>query len=234
MVVAVILARKGSGKNLRPLGNHPLVAYTFESARRAKALDFVVVSTDDPGISRLADDAGLTVFDRPADLAGPMVSDLPVIVHVLDELAQRGVRLWDDDLVVLLRPTAPFRREGEIDHIVALMQEWEEASSIRSVVRSPAHPRKLYREAGFQGLPYTVLLPYTPNHWANGPRQALEPVWRPCGLIDAVRVRWVRAGSCEGPLVAAYPVEPERAIDLDREIDWVAAEAYVAAQGLAP
>ena len=211
---------------MRPLGGVPLLSYTLETASRAESLTRVVVSTDCDAVADLALKTGAQVLRRPAELAGPLVHDLPVVVHALEHLDAK-----DDDLVVLLRPTAPFRRRGEVDYVVRLMRDWPEVASIRAVVRGHS-PQKLYREAGFRGLPYTALVPYSPFHQANGPRQALEPVWKPCGLIDAVRAQWPLVGSLEGPLIAAYQVQPERAIDIDDEDDWAAAEGQMQRPGV--
>ena len=56
--VAMIPARSGSsrvpGKNIRPLGDHPLIAYTIAAARTAEVFDAVVVSTDDEETAEVA------------------------------------------------------------------------------------------------------------------------------------------------------------------------------------
>ena len=52
--MAVIPARGGSkglpGKNIRPLGGKPLIAWTIEAARGARAVDQVILSSDDEAI----------------------------------------------------------------------------------------------------------------------------------------------------------------------------------------
>jgi N-acylneuraminate cytidylyltransferase len=54
-VIAVIPARGGSktvpGKNIRPLGGRPLIAWSIEVARQVGEIDRVIVSTDDTQIA---------------------------------------------------------------------------------------------------------------------------------------------------------------------------------------
>ena len=70
--LAIIPARGGSKglprKNIRPLLDKPLIAYTIIAALRAKALGRLVVSTDDPEIATIAKSYGAEVpFLRPAE-----------------------------------------------------------------------------------------------------------------------------------------------------------------------
>lgn len=235
-VVGLIPARARGGKNLRIVAGATLVDWAVKSAQRATALDRVVVSTEDRRLGEAACWAwgpghpDLHVVIRPPELAQDDTPDLPVVLHALRTLGLSG----EADLVVLLRPTAPFRRPEEIDEVVGLMAEWREPSSIRSVIPARAHPRKCYREAGFQGLPYRALLPYTPNHAANAPRQGLEPVWQPVGFIDAVRTTWALQGTMEGPLIAAWPAPAGRALDIDDDEDLRDADFLARARGWRP
>jgi CMP-N,N'-diacetyllegionaminic acid synthase len=56
-VVALIPARAGSkrvtGKNIRPLAGHPLIAYTIASALQSGVFADVVVSTDSSEYARI-------------------------------------------------------------------------------------------------------------------------------------------------------------------------------------
>ena len=85
-VVATICARGGSkgvpGKNLRPLGGKPLIAWTIACAQACPDLDGIVISTDDERLAAAAEAAGVPVpFRRPAELASDTAAKLPVIRH---------------------------------------------------------------------------------------------------------------------------------------------------------
>lgn len=74
LVLGVIPARSGSKrvphKNIKMLGNRPLIAYTIEAAKKAKSLDYFFVSTDGDEIARISRECGAPVpFKRPAKLS---------------------------------------------------------------------------------------------------------------------------------------------------------------------
>ena len=87
-ILGIIPARGGSkrvpGKNIKPVGGKPLIAWTIESALKSH-LDRVLVSTDDPKIARIAKRYKAEVpFLRPADLAGDKLGIEPVLIHALN------------------------------------------------------------------------------------------------------------------------------------------------------
>ena len=230
MVIGVIPARGGSKrvprKNMRPLAGSPLIDWTIAAVRGMKSLDRIIVTSDD---NEILNHVVAGVVKRPVELAQDDTPDLPVVRHVIDALSLRP-----EDLIVYLRPTAPFRRPEEIDAVVALLRDHPEVSSVRSVIPAPCHPRKCFVDAGWDRLGYRALLPYTPNHAANGPSQDLEPVFMPVGFIDVVRAEWILRGSMEGSLIAAWEAPADRCCDLDTEADFARAEALALARGWKP
>ena len=86
--IALIPARSGServpGKNVRPLGGHPLLAYAVASALQAGVFDRVVCSTDSGKIAEVAQRYGADVpFLRPAEIATATSPDIEWITHEL-------------------------------------------------------------------------------------------------------------------------------------------------------
>ncbi len=123
--LGVILARAGSvgltDKHVRPLLGRPVIQYTFDHAARADRLDRVVVSTDSPGVKRLAHAAGLDVIDRPAELATGDASVQDVMLHALHAAEAAGD--FYADSVVVLYGNVPVRPAGAIDAAVDLLHE---------------------------------------------------------------------------------------------------------------
>lgn len=104
------------GKNIRPVLGKPLIAYVVETARAARTLDRVILSTDDPEIARTAGAHGCeTPFMRPAALATAEANSVDVALHALDEMEARGERF---DMLALLQPTSPLSRAQDIDACV--------------------------------------------------------------------------------------------------------------------
>ena len=207
------------------------------------ACDVVIVTSDAQAILdhvlgwARARDAEIILRRRLPMLATSRTPDLPVIRDAYGYIPQEP-----EDILVLLRPTAPFRRAEEIRAVAALLRQFPFVDSVRSVVPAHEHPEKMYREVGDWVVPagqgdvrYPRLEPATGRHRANHPRQWLDPAYRACGFVDAVRAEvLVGLDSLEGDLILGWPAPPERAVELDDEADWAAAEALAVERGWQP
>lgn len=121
-ILGLITARGGSkgipGKNIKMLGNKPLLAYVAQDALKAKLLSKVVISTDSEEIAETARQLGVEVpFIRPSHLALDDTPSWQVVEHVLDFYESRNEHY---DAVCLLQPTSPFKPEGFIDKALEL------------------------------------------------------------------------------------------------------------------
>ncbi len=87
-ILAIIPARGGSKgvsrKAVRKLCGKPLIAYTIETASRARYLDRIIVSTDDEEIAEVSRAFGGEIpFIRPKWLAEDDTPMLPVLQHAV-------------------------------------------------------------------------------------------------------------------------------------------------------
>ncbi|WP_436872825.1 cytidylyltransferase domain-containing protein [Acinetobacter haemolyticus] len=115
-VTALIPARGGSKrlprKNVKLLGNKPLIAWSIDTAKASKYIDRVIVSTDDKEIKHIAEEYGAEVpFLRPEHLSNDHASSFDVIKHAIVFLKLNQV----NELIVLLQPTSPLRLVSEVD-----------------------------------------------------------------------------------------------------------------------
>jgi len=141
-VLAIIPARGGSKgvprKNIRLLGEKPLIGWTIEAALGASFIDRLVLSSDDSEISEVATIFGCEVpFVRPSELASDSASTVAVVNHALSSLDDKF------DVVVLLQPTSPFRTSKHIDEAIKIMVE-RNAKSVVSVVKINKSPEWMY------------------------------------------------------------------------------------------
>ena len=96
-VVAVIPIR-GSDEEFKDgplplLGGRPLIEYTLRSAKEAKRLDRIIVSTDSPAIAEACRSYEVeTPFLRPAWLNEPGVTETTVLRHAVEWLEQHEDR----------------------------------------------------------------------------------------------------------------------------------------------
>ena len=88
-IIAVIPARGGSKglprKNILPLGNKPLIAWSIDAARASAYIDEIVLSTDDTEIAEIAETCGVNTVLRPPEFATDQA-----LIEVADRLYQRG------------------------------------------------------------------------------------------------------------------------------------------------
>jgi CMP-N-acetylneuraminic acid synthetase len=227
-VLGVITARGGSkgipGKNLKLLAGKPLIDYTIDTAAASGVFDRVIVSTDAAAIADAARARGCEVpFVRPADLARDETPHLPVLQH--------AVRWLDDaegyrpDAVVILQPTSPLRRTGDIRRAVALLAE-SDADSVLTVSRvSPhTHPMRMLRVA--EDGTATLFVSGEPVRRRINRRQDLPPAWVMNGAIYAFRTHVLFAAdpSLYGDRTLALPLPDPYGLSLDDPDDWAAAE----------
>jgi CMP-N,N'-diacetyllegionaminic acid synthase len=223
-VLGVVPARGGSKgvprKNIRLLGGRPLLVHTIETALLTRAVDPVVVSTEDPAIAEVARKAGVQVIDRPASLATDVTPSAPVIEHAtLAVEAQLSTRF---DAVMTLQPTAPFRSTEDIERAVELL--WTSgAESVISVVRVlDQHPARAKRivDGRLEGF-------FVPEE-ESARRQDLEPAYLRNGAIYLTRRDVLDKGTLRGTHQQALVMPPERSVNIDEELDFLTAEAVLA------
>ena len=115
-ILSIIPARGGSKgiprKNLKPILDKPLVAYTIEASLKSNFITKTIVSSEDDEIIEVSKKFGAEVIRRPDELAADVTKTAPVMLQVLNELEKKGYRA---DYVVLLQPTCPLRDEKYID-----------------------------------------------------------------------------------------------------------------------
>ncbi|MBD1195018.1 acylneuraminate cytidylyltransferase family protein [Vulcanococcus sp. Clear-D1] len=187
-IISLIPARGGSkgipNKNLRTVGNIPLLARTIQAAQSSEKIQRTYVSSDSPELLALAQAEGARTIQRPPDIAGDTASSESALIHALDVLASEGLR---PEVFVFLQCTSPFTRGREIDLVVERLQESGAAMAFSA---SPWHG--FLWSASEEGWGIGV------NHNADAPRprrQDLPPCWLETGAIYAIRTEpFVEAG----------------------------------------
>jgi N-acylneuraminate cytidylyltransferase len=228
--VALIPARAGSrrvtGKNVRPLGGHPLIAYTIAAARASGVFARVVVSTDSPEYAAIARHYEAEVPElRPAAMAGALSPDIEWVAFTLDRLRDAGSRY---DCFCLLRPTSPFRTADTIRRAWRTFLDDRRVDSLRAVELCRQHPGKMWVRRGERLLP---LLPLGPAEqpWHSSQYQALPEVYVQNGSLEIAWCRVVTEGrTIAGETLRPFFTEGHEGFDINRPEDWAAAEGLVA------
>lgn len=116
-ILAILPARGGSKrvpkKNLRTLGDKPLIAWTINSAKSSKYIDDVFVTTDCEEIQACSMLYGANATPlRTKDLATDHSKTSDVILDVIKRFEEKF------DILILLQPTSPFRNSEDIDSAI--------------------------------------------------------------------------------------------------------------------
>ncbi len=224
--LGVIPARGGSKgiprKNLQMLAGRPLLEYTVRAATESGVIDRLIVSTESDEIAAVAQRLGVEVpFRRPDELAQDDAPMLPVIVHAVREMEERGFR---PDVVALLQPTAPLRRPDHIAEALRLLEQTD-CDSVVSVVEIPRHfaPHVVMR------IDDGRLDHFLDEGRAITRRQDAPAAYAREGTIYAVRRDvLMEQGTIYGSNCTPLILDPTESINLDSPDDWDAAEAALA------
>lgn len=153
---------------------------------------------------------------RPDALAGDTVLDLPVFQHVLRELLEREGYM--PDIVVHLRPTAPFRKPGWIDSAVERLSANSEADSLRSVSMPAQHPYRVFR-VGSNGYLDPIMKHEHPTPYLLR-RQDLPDMYYYNCVIDVTRPSTImNMNSMTGNKILPFIMNADEVIDVDSPRD---------------
>jgi N-acylneuraminate cytidylyltransferase len=212
-VLGLIPARGGSkgvpGKNIRPLGGKPLIAWTIDAAKGCGAIDRLVLSSDDPQIIRVATQHGCEApFVRSAELASDTAPTMDVVLDALE-------RCPGFDMVVLLQPTSPLRTSEDISQALDLCVR-SHAPACVSVAPAAESPYWMYTLG-----PRSQMKPLLPVTGFTR-RQDLPSVYSLNGAIYVADAGWLkRTRSFLTEETVAYVMPAERSADVDTESDLV-------------
>lgn len=220
-VVAFIFARGGSkglpGKHQRLVGGKPLIGHAVEQARAARGIDRVVISTDDPSIAEAARAFGAEVpFLRPAELARDDTPEWLAWRHALDTLTPAT------GTFVSVPATAPLRRPADIE---ACLTRFAQGDVDVVLTVSAAHRSPYFNMVKLDAAGHASRVIEPPGGQVFR-RQDVPPVYdvsTVCYVADPGFIR--RAGGLFEGRVGAVEVPPERAVDIDTELDLRVADA---------
>jgi len=222
-VIAVVPARGGSksipGKNIRPLGGKPLLAWSIEVARQVSEIDRVIVSTDDAQIAAVGRAHGAEVYTRPPHLA----TDEALVIDALKDLlralhAEGETPEW----ALLLEPTCPLRTAEDVRDCLKLVAQGG-YDSVATFKDAELNPHRAWRL--IDGVPEVFIPGAIP--WL--PRQKLPKAYQLNGAVYVFRTSLLaqEAKSLLVGKLGAVLMPRERSQDIDDAIDFTIVEALL-------
>ncbi|MFI0447835.1 cytidylyltransferase domain-containing protein [Actinomadura sp. 6N118] len=214
-VVCIIPARGGSKgvprKNLARIGGRSLVTRAVQSALAAPLIDAVVVSTDDAEIAAEARGAGARVVDRPGEISGDTASSESALLHALDQIEE------SPEVTVMVQCTSPFIDPADLDAAVGRVLDGA-ADSVFAAMESHEFQWRVVDDRGVTAVGHDA---------TQRPRRQDRPVhYRETGAFYVMRTAELRVLKHRFfGHIAAQPVRPEHAIEVDTATDLALARA---------
>ena len=228
-ILAIITARGGSkglpGKNIRPLAEKPLIAWTIEAALQSKYVDRGIVSSDSPEILEVSRRFGADApFVRPAHLATDLAKQEDALLHAMAFVEKEEGRPYD--YMMLLTPTHPLRDSAEIDAVVEALADNPRARSILTVIECDRHPlfaNKLPPDLSMKNFIAPELR--TKN------RQELPTYYQLAASVCLIEWdHFAQHETVQTDETYAYVTSPEKGLDIDSLRDFQLAELYMQRQ----
>lgn len=143
-ILWLITARSGSksvpDKNIKILGDFPLISYCIKSAKNAKTSGDVWVSTDSEKYAEIALEYGAEIpFLRPEYLATDDASSIDVVLHAMKHAMKLNKKY---KYIGLLEPTSPFIQSDDLDKAINILNDTNEATAI--VATKESRPNRIF------------------------------------------------------------------------------------------
>ncbi|TAL59161.1 MAG: acylneuraminate cytidylyltransferase family protein [Bacteroidetes bacterium] len=227
--IAMIPARSGSkrvkNKNIRMLGNHPLLAYAIIAAQKSEIFSDIICSSDSLQYLGVAEYYGAKAIRRPYPISDELASDKQWVKHALEYMWKLG-KVYD--VYFILRPTNPFRTAGTICRAWESFKENQPCDSLRAVRVVSQHPNKMWRIAandmGKERM--QPLLSDKYQAYFDMPYQALDTIFVQTG---ALQIGWtdmvMNENTLSGDYIMPFYMPDGEDFDINTENDWKLAEA---------
>lgn len=198
-ILAVIPARAGSrgipNKNIRIIGEHPLIYYSIKNAIDSNLITDIIVSTDSPEVRIIAQQMGVSVHWRDASLCGDAVTLDAVIADAIPKHKE-----WD--YIITMQPTSPTLRVQTLDTAIMYAIE-NDLDTVISAINSP-HLSWGVKEGK-----------KIPNYTERLNRQYLPPCYMETGAFMISKASVVTQITRIGDRIDIFEVPEDEAQDVD-------------------
>jgi CMP-N-acetylneuraminic acid synthetase len=213
----VIPARANSkrlpGKNMRILGDKPLIQHSIDFALNNLPPDSIWVNSDDKKIIEFAKKKGVRTLLRPDNLATDFTSTVDVLKFQVNYFRERNIYC---DAIILLQPTNPLRQYNLLEIAINKFEKSRRKSLATFSVSG--------KKTGTISNNFFKPTNYTPGQRS----QDLEKTYFENGLLYITDLESILIGKviteCVYPLVCD---EVESSVDIDYLEDFIFAESLL-------
>ena len=216
----IIPARSNSkrlpGKNMKVLGDKPLIQYSIDFALKHFSGETIWVNSDDLQIIKFAKQKGIRTLLRPKELATDFSSTADVLKFQVNYFKEKNIAC---DAIILLQPTNPFREDDLLKEALSNFQK-RERNSLATFSVSEKKLGKIENNS------------FIPTNYVPGQRsQDLEKSYFENGLLYITKCDSI----LEGKVITedVYPIicdTLEATVDIDYSEDFIFAESLLKLQ----
>lgn len=222
--VCIIPARGGSKsiqrKNIKDLAGKPLLAWSIESALKARKVDMVIVSTEDDEIASISEKYGAIVHDRSKENAMDDVHAVHAIIECLSFYKERGIIISN---VAMILATSPLRTSFDIDTAFNILDRGD-CDSVISVSKFDK-PISSLRSTDKDDIMATIV---DVDKFEVQRQDIIDPLYVVNGSIFVSSVDHVNSTkSFHHGRVKAYKMGKNFSVDINDIADWTIAEALL-------
>ena len=216
-ILVVIPARGGSKgiprKNLRLLGEKPLIYYSIKNALQSKYNLDVFISSEDEEILNTAHKFGAKTHRRDLSISDDKTTLDPVIYDCY--LHAKNVENKDYDLIVTMQPTSPLLLSKSLDSAIEKMVK---NTDIDTIIAAKDATHLSWRKENEQ---------FIPNYTERVNRQYLTPEFTETGAFLITRNTIISENNRIGENVDLALLAGGEEIDIDTYEDWNLCEYYL-------
>jgi len=216
-ILVVIPARGGSKgiprKNLRLLGEKPLIYYSIKNALQSKYNLDVFISSEDEEILNTAHKFGAKTHRRDLSISDDKTTLDPVIYDCY--IHAKNVENKDYDLIVTMQPTSPLLLSKSLDSAIEKMVK---NTDIDTIIAAKDATHLSWRKENEQ---------FIPNYTERVNRQYLTPEFTETGAFLITRNTIISENNRIGENVDLALLAGGEEIDIDTYEDWNLCEYYL-------
>jgi len=222
--ICLIPARGGSKgvkrKNIRMLGNKPLIVYSIKSALESGLFQDVIISTEDTEIAKIVEKNGGNIpFMRPLELATDTTTTEEVLIHAITKLQNLGFKF---DTIVLRDCTVPFIDKQDMKNALELFYQ-EKCDAVFASIK--AHPNPYFGMMEIQKDMFLVPSKIPSSDITR--RQDAPIVYNVDGMFIMNVKHFLKTKKISSGNILPYEITKEHGHMIDFEFDFKVAELLV-------
>lgn len=211
MIPARLGSKRIPKKNIRYMGDKPLIQYPIDLALHNPLFSDVYVNTESVELGRIIEKLGAKFHERPAELAGDKATNR--------DFTYEFFKKHDCDYVVMMNTTSPLLRKETVDSFMEFVDE-NDYDTVLSTISEK-------EETFYKGEPLNFSLKEKVNS------QFLEPVEHICWAMTAwkretfINLQESGINPVFGGKLGRFSIPKDESCDLDTFEDWRIAEGIM-------